>query len=532
MRGKIHTTYRYALQIIFLLLFSKTYAQQVIYLKNPSLDPETPGSSIIADKWDSRPPYPVVGPDFSRDASIPASEGRYFIELYNLYGRNTYSTPPDQIEFWAHSIGQQLEETLVAGRTYSLSFDLKTSTSDPYPNLNRPFYGSMVIMGSSAKGAPEERLYASGRFYHADWQQYVAVFTPATDINYIRITSVSVEKDTANVVTDIDNLSPISETMDLVITTGKSCPGQATGFARVTIPDPVEAYTYLWMPGNYTTNEVNGLAAGVYHLTVKGASGSSASRDVKVEAYDITVTQNVTGISCYGKTDGAVTLTASGGQSPYTYKLAGEAATTFGSFANMAAGTYTITVADQQCAIDVVVDMQEPTPLTLENLQTRNVTCNGASDGQIILTATGGTMPYTYAAQPAAAQSDSIIGKLDAGTYQYIITDSHDCVISGEAVITKESKACAVFVPTAFSPNGDGKNDVFRIKLQDDISDYHLSVYGRWGQLVYDSSDPSSSWNGKYKDAMLPAGSYVWTITYTDSKNQPIKQQGTLVLIL
>lgn len=532
MSGNKRIKYISLLQLIFSLLCSATYAQQVIYLKNPSLDRESPDLSVRAAQWDSDAPYPVVGPDFTWDSSKPASEGRYFIELFSLYTRNSYSNPPGKLEFWSHSIGQQLDETLYTGRTYEVSFDLKTSTYDPYPNLNRPFYGSMVIMGSSAKGAAEVRLYASGRFYHNDWKRYTAVFTPPADINYFRITSVSADGDTANVVTDIDNLSPITETLKMEITTGKSCPEGAEGFVRVVIPDAVDTYTYLWMPGNYTTNEVTGLPPGIYQLTVKGASGSVVKKEVEVLAYDLTVTKTVTDVSCYGKADAVIEVTAQGGQSPYTYQLGNGPESVSGTFNSLVPGNYNIIVKDQLCTTNVSVDIAEPAALTLESMQTRTVTCNSATDGQIILTATGGTKPYTYSIQSGVPQSDSVIRKLDAGTYQFTVTDSHDCLVSGEAVITRESRACAVFVPTAFSPNGDGQNDVFRIKLQDAITDYRLAVYGRWGQLVYESRDANAAWNGRYKDAVLPAGSYVWTITYTDSKGQLIQQQGTILLVL
>lgn len=532
MRGNKYTRYIYALQFLLLLVVSTSHAQQVIPLKNPSLDPKTPGTTVIADKWDSDMPYPIVGPDYAWNSSTPASDGKYFIELWGLYSRNTYSNPPGKVEFWSHSIGQQLDEPLYTNRTYELSFDLKTIDYNPYPGINSRYYGCMAIMGSATKGGPEQRLYISEKFYHADWKRYRAVFTPSSDINYIRITAVSADGDTANVTTDIDNLSTINETMDYVLETGASCPGEATGFVRVTIPNPVDTYTYLWMPGNYTTSEVNGLSAGTYHLMLKGASGSVVNKDVVVAAYDMALTQQVTPVSCYGRTDAAIEIRSNSGQTPYSYQLDDGAVNATGLFDNLAAGNYMLTVTDRQCAATINIAIAEPTPLTVENEQTRNVTCNSASDGQIILTPAGGTAPYTYSVQSGSAQQDSIIRKLDAGTYQYIVTDSHNCSVSGEAVIIRESRECAVFVPTAFSPNGDGKNDVFRVRLQDNISDYRLAVYGRWGQLVYESRDAGASWNGRYKEAALPAGTYVWTMTYTDNKNQLIQQQGTLMLVL
>ena len=524
--------YKHALYVIFLFLSSfTTYAQQVIELKNPSLEAEDDMTTVLAVDWDSDKPFPNTGPGSGYEPSRPASHGRHWIEMYCRYGYNMYSVPENQLEFYSQAIGQQLAGTLYAGKTYMLSFDLRMPVKAK--NTEEVAYGSLVIWGSAARRTEEELLYASGRIYNDDWKRFTAFFTPSKDLQYIRITSAQVGNDTVTVVTFIDNLSPITETLQLDITTIGACPNESNGSASVNMRNQTENYDFLWTPGDYTTSSVNNLSAGTYQLTVTGkSSGTVSKREVVIPSLDFPTVQNVIGASCYGMSDASIEITASNGQAPYTYTLDNQMSNTSGVFNNLRAGLYNVQVEDQRCVTQVSVNVPEPAPLQLQDIQTKAIICTTASDGQIILTPTGGTYPYSYSINSGPPVSDSIFINLDDGTYQYTVTDSHLCTIDGQAYIDRNLRDCAVYVPTAFSPNGDGNNDVFRIKLQDAITDYKLSVFGRWGQLVYESHDPHSTWNGKLREMPLPAGSYVWSITYTNSSRQPIKQTGVLMMIL
>jgi gliding motility-associated-like protein len=120
---------------------------------------------------------------------------------------------------------------------------------------------------------------------------------------------------------------------------------------------------------------------------------------------------------------------------------------------------------------------------------------------------------------------------LDAGQYHYRITDSHDCSLEGDVTITKEWRECAVFVPNAFSPNKDGVNDLFRAKVNDDVSGFRMAIYGRWGQLIFETFDSDRGWDGKQRGVDQPTGSYLYVITFTDGKAQSRREQGTFLLI-
>ncbi|HUR67456.1 MAG TPA: gliding motility-associated C-terminal domain-containing protein [Chitinophagaceae bacterium] len=91
---------------------------------------------------------------------------------------------------------------------------------------------------------------------------------------------------------------------------------------------------------------------------------------------------------------------------------------------------------------------------------------------------------------------------------------------------------CFIDVPTAFTPNGDGRNDYFRPHNAIKADGYEFRVYNRWGQLVFQSRNWQDKWDGRIKGALQGTGVYVWMLSYThrDTK-QPVFKKGTVTLI-
>jgi gliding motility-associated-like protein len=76
-----------------------------------------------------------------------------------------------------------------------------------------------------------------------------------------------------------------------------------------------------------------------------------------------------------------------------------------------------------------------------------------------------------------------------------------------------------VFLPTAFSPNGDGNNDMFRVTARKLVTLQEFKVMNRWGQLIFETKDISKGWDGTFKGKIVPAGIYNWTIRTKDALN-------------
>jgi gliding motility-associated-like protein len=130
------------------------------------------------------------------------------------------------------------------------------------------------------------------------------------------------------------------------------------------------------------------------------------------------------------------------------------------------------------------------------------------------------------------ATGDFATGTLDADTTLYIVLRKGDCSSAVVAVTIKVLPTRELIVPNAFSPNGDGHNDFFRIKNPQLVRTFAMTIFDRWGEKVFETTDPYKGWDGSYASHPRQTGTYVWTINYTDilGRNQSVR--GTLVLVL
>jgi gliding motility-associated-like protein len=89
-----------------------------------------------------------------------------------------------------------------------------------------------------------------------------------------------------------------------------------------------------------------------------------------------------------------------------------------------------------------------------------------------------------------------------------------------------------VYVPTGFTPNNDGLNDLFKIKIIGEVSINHFTIYSRWGQTVYDDPNLNHFWNGKLKSTELPIGVYIWLLDGVDTYfKKSFAKKGLITLI-
>ncbi|SEA57200.1 gliding motility-associated C-terminal domain-containing protein, partial [Chitinophaga terrae (ex Kim and Jung 2007)] len=97
----------------------------------------------------------------------------------------------------------------------------------------------------------------------------------------------------------------------------------------------------------------------------------------------------------------------------------------------------------------------------------------------------------------------------------YTVTVFNDCGTATDN-ITVDFVQCEPkpVVPNAFSPNGDGRNDVFRPVVRGQMFDYELRIFNRWGELIFMTSDNHKGWDGTYKGVPVDVGTYVWWLTY------------------
>jgi len=92
----------------------------------------------------------------------------------------------------------------------------------------------------------------------------------------------------------------------------------------------------------------------------------------------------------------------------------------------------------------------------------------------------------------------------------------------------------SVFMPNAFSPNGDGINDTFKPKGDFfGVEDYSLTIFNRWGQLVFETEEPSEGWNGKLLNTGNDSatGVYVYKLNYIGPRNKIVSEEGFATIV-
>lgn len=120
------------------------------------------------------------------------------------------------------------------------------------------------------------------------------------------------------------------------------------------------------------------------------------------------------------------------------------------------------------------------------------------------------------------------------GSYRYkvLVADQIGCVDSAYVQVQIFSSSPEIYVPNAFTPNNDGKNDYFQIIAAGITKIEVLRLYNRWGQLLFDSpSTHSRGWDGNYLGKPQPSDTYVWVVKAIDYLGRPLFKRGTVTLL-
>ncbi|SFW83909.1 Ig-like domain-containing protein [Chitinophaga sancti] len=195
-------------------------------------------------------------------------------------------------------------------------------------------------------------------------------------------------------------------------------------------------------------------------------------------------------------------------------------------------GTYTVTLTTYDGACESKVEKLVSVGLAPE-ITVTPVTGNYCINDTVTLRAAGAE---TYEWSPAGYLSSGKGDRVTAtfrGDMKYTVTgtDGNGCVGTADVYLGL-SPDCKIYyiLPTAFSPNGDGLNDVFRVKTSDIPLAFVMRVFNRVGQLVFESHDIGEGWNGVQKGQQAPLGAYVYMISAVTSEGKHVEQSGSVVV--
>ena len=270
------------------------------------------------------------------------------------------------------------------------------------------------------------------------------------------------------------------------------CNGNNTGFINISTAGGVPPYEYSWSHG-VKTEDVSGLVAGKYSVTVNDSNGCSQTigMDVKEPQPFVASLQQVKNILCNGETTGEIILDVRGGVKPY--KFAWNSGDTTQNLISKPAGNYSVNITDKfGCTQSLSAVITQPDKLVASLVASENVSCFGGTDGSINITVVGGTTPYSYSWNNRSQLQD--LTDIPAGTYSVDITDANGCVDSNiEVTITQPEELIA------------GLSDVKHIDTYGlSTGAIDVSVSGGTSPYVYSWSNGETTQN--IKD--IPAGNY------------------------
>jgi gliding motility-associated-like protein len=309
-----------------------------------------------------------------------------------------------------------------------------------------------------------------------------------------------------------------------------SCYGKQDGSITTSVQGGAGNYTYAWDNGQATSN-INALSAGPYGLTVTDAKGCTAGTSATVtQPAEITITGTATGITCNGDEDGRISAQAQNGSPPYQYQWPGGPVGQ--QIAGLRPGNYILTVTDGKgCTKTKGFTVAGAQPINVDAGAAIAISSGSTAQLNATVQPTGN---YTYSWQPPATldnpqQKSPVASPSSTTIYTVTATNANGCNGSDTVRVNVYEKFNA-WVPNAFTPNGDGKNDVFRVETGAYTS-FRLRIFNRWGEMVFESQSHGQAWNGRMEGQNAPIDTYVYHLLIVDQWNIPHLLSGNLTLL-
>lgn len=320
----------------------------------------------------------------------------------------------------------------------------------------------------------------------------------------------------------INLVEPDPLTLEALSTQNIACGGDCNGSAVLDFEGGTGTVS-LTLNGSTNFN-LNALCAGEYEALVTDANGCETLTLFTIDAPPtLEVLMAVSDVTCTGMNDGAANIFPVGGTGVLSWEVFPEGI----DLDNLYEGEYAVTVVDAiGCVADTTfnVGAEEITDMSVVMLSSP-VTCWNESDGTATASVTGGYFPIEFLWSDPDAQANATAIGLPEDVYSVVITDSLGCTIT--STVEVEPTVGCLFIAEAVTPNGDGYNDEWIVGGLEYFPSARVTVFNRYGQVLFESQGYATRWDGRYNNAPLPMADYYYTIEFANG-NAPIT--GTVTL--
>lgn len=325
-----------------------------------------------------------------------------------------------------------------------------------------------------------------------------------------------------------------------VITTPPTCQGQSDAAAELVITYN-GSFTVAWNNGAISQQLTNVLP-GNYSYTISygnncTTTGNVTIPDVPALAADIAAQD----VGCLDNELGNIeVLSVSNGNAPFQYALNGGAPGSATLFNDLPPGDYTVTITDRNgCKLDTVINIDQATLVSVNLPDTLFMTINvpivlspslsGTGNGTSYIWTPADGLSCTTCPQPSANPSSDIIYQLE------VINGSGCSDIDSVQIIVQPPKF--IYVPEAFTPNGDGLNDKAGVLTSlEGVQVEIFQIFNRWGQKVFEASgflagNSQIGWNGSFDGEPAPTDGYLYFVRATFADGSPVTLKGVILLL-
>ena len=310
-----------------------------------------------------------------------------------------------------------------------------------------------------------------------------------------------------------------------------SCYGLSDGSASVTASGATAPYTYLWSPSGGSGANASNLSAGIYYVAVTDALGCIGTITITINSpTQILITETISAVNCPNM-DGQISTSVAGGAGNYTYLWSPNGETS-SSLTNLASGDYSLQVSDiNGCSISE--------SYTVNSLGSIAITATPISttitEGESVQMNAYGALTYSWSPTfglNCTTCSNPIATPTSTTIYTVTGTDAAGCSGTADVTIFVEIDCHDYFIPTVFAPSDGGptENNMLCV-FGNCIAEFNYSVYDRWGEKVFETSNLSNCWDGSFRNKPLNAGVFAYKFVGTLFDGTRVVESGNVTLV-
>ena len=363
--------------------------------------------------------------------------------------------------------------------------EIKVTASIVSPTTCLQTQATIQVTATGGSGSYRYRQGTSGSFIANN----LFTLPPGTYEFYVQDANVNTCLSAASNKVEVVAVQPVSLTVNTADAFVK-CNGEATARITFSATGGVGGYQYelykdpSTVPMTVSATQINAtdwafsnLAIGTYKVKVKsGVDCVYTSTDIVIDqARPISVTSAVTNITCKGKKDGKITVTAMGGTGTIVYAISPrfDRVVESGEFKDLSAGEYVVRIQDANgCHRDEIFKITEPDLIRVRIDRQTDEVCYGANDGTISVTITGGTQSYSTSIDGGVNwhQGKTLYTGLASGTYTIKVKDAMSCTTESDPITIKGGVDLQATATVEYSCPSNSVNNAIRVRVNTDVA--------------------------------------------------------------